>query len=256
VRAGTYASPHRDPTAAEPDDRARSGGSWTRRHDARADTTHPATDRPRPVLSCQTHEQCGELLADRRTARRTRLTPLPSHQPSMPPQQRRRRHNTARPHSLGQDPRKNSEHRPIRPIHPQTRIGATQHRDLVTKHKYLRVLRRRGPSEQRHPGQTLRQNLVQQSNNNSPTDHRTGNPAGQRYWRDSRPAQALLLIKRMIRALAADTDLYGDPLWSPTPLRSGVPGPAPTVHWPNVGEWAGYSIAPVTPAGPDTCGRT
>jgi hypothetical protein len=133
------------------------------------DTDHT----PRPVLPCQTHDQHGDLVTDRRTARRPRLSPLPGDQPPMPPQQRRWPDKAAGPQGFGQQPRKNREHRPIRPAEPRARVGSAQHRDLVTKQKDLRILRCRGPSKQRQPGQNLRQNLVQQSNNHDPTDHPT-----------------------------------------------------------------------------------
>jgi hypothetical protein len=55
---------------------------------------------------------------------------------------------------------------------------------------------------------------------------------------------ALPLIKRLIRALATDTDLWHDPLWliDSTPVECARS--RPTVKRSNLAGWAGYSYCP------------
>jgi CRISPR system Cascade subunit CasC len=58
---------------------------------------------------------------------------------------------------------------------------------LVAQREYLRVLGCRGPGEQRQPGQSLGQDLVQQSSNHGTPIIECGKSAGQGYLPDSRP---------------------------------------------------------------------
>jgi hypothetical protein len=52
-----------------------------------------ANQAPGPVLPRQVHDQGGQFVADRRTARRLRLPPPRGDQPAVPAQQRSRRDN-------------------------------------------------------------------------------------------------------------------------------------------------------------------
>jgi hypothetical protein len=61
---------------------------------------------------------------------------------------------------------------------------------------------------------------------------------------NKRLRNALPLIKRLIRVLAADTDLWHDPLWlvDSTPVECARS--RPTVKRSNLAGWAGYSYCP------------
>ena len=61
---------------------------------------------------------------------------------------------------------------------------------------------------------------------------------------NKRLRHALPLIKRLIRALATDTDLWADPLWlvDSTPVECARS--RPTVKRSNLAGWAGYSYCP------------
>jgi hypothetical protein len=66
---------------------------------------------------------------------------------------------------------------------------------------------------------------------------------------NKRLRSALPLIKRLIRELAADTDLWDDPVWivDSTPVECARSRPA--VKRSNLAGWAGYSYcAPRAPA--------
>jgi hypothetical protein len=67
---------------------------------------------------------------------------------------------------------------------------------------------------------------------------------------------ALPLLKRVIRVLAADTDLWTDPVWlvDSTPVDAPAPGRPPSARtWPGTPATA---TAPATPATSGGCGCT
>lgn len=61
---------------------------------------------------------------------------------------------------------------------------------------------------------------------------------------NKRLRSALSLIKRLIRVLATDTDLWDDPVWivDSTPVECARS--RPTVKRSNLTDWAGYSYCP------------
>ena len=123
-----------------------------------------ANHAPGPVLPRQAHDQGDQLLADRRTARRLRLPPPRGDQPAVPAQQRSRRDNPVGAQRLRKHPGKRGQDRAIRPGQARPRIVPSQHSDLVPQCEYLRVLRRRRPSEQGKPGQHLNKEPIDQTN--------------------------------------------------------------------------------------------
>ena len=117
---------------------------------------------PPGVLPRQAHDQRDELLRDRRASRRPGLTPLHRHQAPVPAQERAGRHDPPGPQPLRHDPGERGEHGPVGPGHARSGVGPAQHGDLVPQHEYLRVLGRRGPGQQREPGQHGHQQPVSQ----------------------------------------------------------------------------------------------
>ena len=108
---------------------------------------------PPGVLPGQAHDQRDELVRHRRTARRPGLAPLGRYQSPVPAQQRARSHNPPGPQPLGHDPRQRGENGPISPGHPRSGVRPAQHGHFVPQREYLHILSRRGPGQQRQPGQ-------------------------------------------------------------------------------------------------------
>ncbi len=93
---------------------------------------------------------------------------------------------------FGQMPTQRCGHCPVVAALSRTRIGTAWHRDLVTRHQDLRVLRCRRPSPQRLPGQLLSQDQVHWSSGHSPPIIGCHKSAGQGCGPNSRPGQVAL----------------------------------------------------------------
>jgi hypothetical protein len=62
----------------------------------------------------------------------------------------------------GQPPHERGEHGPVRPIQARTRVGATQHGDLVTQHEELDILGGGRADHQQDQSEYVRKDQVQQ----------------------------------------------------------------------------------------------
>ena len=62
----------------------------------------------------------------------------------------------------GQPPHEGGEHGPVRPVQARTRVGATQHRNLVTQHEELDVLGGGRAAHQQVQPEHLQEDQVQQ----------------------------------------------------------------------------------------------
>ena len=135
-----------------------------------------ANDTPVAVLGGEPDDQHHHILWDRWASRWLGLAPLRSKQATVPAQKGTGSDDPACTQRLGQQPGQRREHGPIRPTDPRPRARPTQHRHLVTQREYLDVLRRRGPGQQRQPGEHLNHSPVQQSHSQ---DHRSYAPITQ-----------------------------------------------------------------------------
>jgi len=117
---------------------------------------------PPGVLSGQADDQRDELVRYRRAARRPGLAPFRRHQPLVPAQQRAGSHDPPSPQPSGHDPGQGSEHGPVSPGHPRSGVCPAQHSHFMPQRKDLHILGRRGPGQQRQPGQHHHQHPVSQ----------------------------------------------------------------------------------------------
>ena len=120
--------------------------------------------------------QRDELLRYRRAARRPGLAPLRRHQPPVPAQQRAGSHDPPGPQPFRHDPRQRGEDGPVGPGHARSGVGPAQHGHLVPQRQYLHVLGRRGPGQQREPGQHGYQQPVSQRDTHGCRSCRRRNP--------------------------------------------------------------------------------
>ena len=118
-------------------------------------TPHRVFSRARRTISATSS-------SGRRAARRPGLAPLRHHQPPVPAQQRAGSHDPPGPQPFGHDPRQRGEHGPVGPGHARSGVRPAQHGHLVPQREYLHVLGRRGPGQQREPGQHGHQQPVSQ----------------------------------------------------------------------------------------------
>jgi hypothetical protein len=131
---------------------------------------------PPGVLPGQAHDQRDELVRHRRTARRPGLAPFGRYQPPMPAQQRARSHDPRGAQRFRHDPRQRGEHGPIGPGHPRSGVRPAQHGHFVPQREYLHILSRRGPGQQRQPGQHGHQQPVSQRDKHGCRSCRHQNP--------------------------------------------------------------------------------
>jgi len=150
---------------------------------------------PPGVLPGQAHDQRDELVSQRRTARRPGLAPLGRHQPPVPAQQRARSHDPPGPEPLLHDPRQRGENGPISPGHPRSGVRPAQHGHFVPQREYLHILGRRGPGQQRQPGQHGHQQPVSQRDRHACRSCRHQNP-GQAQQPSIRPLHAGTAARR------------------------------------------------------------
>jgi len=108
---------------------------------------------PPGVLPGQAHDQRDELVGDRRAARWPGLAPLGRSQALMPAEQRAGSHDPPSTQALGHDPVQRGEDGPVGPGHARSGVGTAQHGYLVPQREDLHVFGRRGPGQQRKPGQ-------------------------------------------------------------------------------------------------------
>ena len=67
------------------------------------------------------------------------------------------------PQRSGEVPAQRGQHRPICPVQPGPRVGASQHRDLVPQHQQFDVLGGRRAAEQDQPAAEPGEDQVQQA---------------------------------------------------------------------------------------------
>jgi hypothetical protein len=80
----------------------------------------------------------------------------------MPTQDRVRSDQTMPTLCSGQPPHEGGEHRPVRPVHTRSRVGAAQHRDLVAQHEELDILGGGRATRQQDQPEHLPEDQVQQ----------------------------------------------------------------------------------------------
>jgi hypothetical protein len=95
--------------------------------------------------------------------RPSRIPPFPPDQPTVPAQQRARRHDPVRAQRRRNHPRQRRQHRPVRPRHPRTADPTAQYCVLMTQHQDLCVPGRIAASQQRQPAGHLAEDQIQQS---------------------------------------------------------------------------------------------
>jgi hypothetical protein len=96
---------------------------------------------PGRVLPGQSHDQLLDLLVQRWPAHfPARVGPRPGDQPPMPPQQRLRPDEEARPAGPRENTAEHGQQRPIGRLQPGARGLAVQHGQLMAEHQDLQVL--------------------------------------------------------------------------------------------------------------------
>ena len=96
---------------------------------------------PPRILPCEPHDQHANLRADRRSTRRSRISPSLRHQATMPTQERRWRHEKQRPADAWPASARSRQEQSVgRPKRCLPNVTA-QDRQLVAEHDDLEVLR-------------------------------------------------------------------------------------------------------------------
>jgi hypothetical protein len=147
---------------------------------------HPAVS-PCGVLPRQPQHRVADLRAGSRPAWPTRVRPLARDQPAVPGQQRARRDQPAGAQHGWQQPGQRRQDRPIGPGRFGPDDLAAEHRDLMTQHQDLRVLRRLAAAQQHQPPKDPDHDQVEQANRHRPRSCRNQpirpNRRSQHPWR-------------------------------------------------------------------------
>jgi len=106
---------------------------------------------PRRIVASQPQDQIDEFLTDRRTSRRSGLSPLGRDKPPMPAQHRAGGDQPVCAKVLGQQQDQRREQRAVGPVQTWLWIGPAQHRNLMAQHEQLHVLSRATATQQHQP---------------------------------------------------------------------------------------------------------
>jgi hypothetical protein len=116
----------------------------------------------------QSQHQVADVLAGSRAAWPARIRPLTCDQAAVPDQQRARRDEPMAAPRSWEQPCQRRQDRSVGPVRLGPGDLTPQHRDLMTQHHDLRILRRLASAEQHQPAKDPDRDQVEQAKNHEP----------------------------------------------------------------------------------------